>query len=649
LATVAVLAVATPATGTAGATNTTAEPAVDVVFVLDDTNSMNPEIDGLKQNVIGYADSLEERGIDARYALVTFRNDYELDQGFTDDAADVERTLSNVEAAGGGDIREDSFDAIRFATSLDYRADATRVIVTVTDAPSHTSGTVENAGTPDGQLTDLTLTETADLLGDEYTLVSVSPDLADNPELDACSRATVEDCGDLKLLTEEAPSGSWIDLAAVEQQGGAAFDGILEEVADTTVRAAGGGGQDWEVRDVSANRSGLETGESVRLTATVENLDSTDTYEATFAADNERIATRSAEVSADEAHTFSVVTTFDEQGWYRLSFNGDEFAKVYVDYREKTTVDVTGGESPDTVVATVENDHDETPTTIPLSAASGNDSGVAFENITVELAEDASYTLRATRRTDTGADAPPVPNHTRVMSSLSIRDGPADDTVESARIEFAVSNETLGPRNPSDLVVYRRQENASNGTWEPVDVTLVDRGDGYRFRANTSAFSTFVVGVRQPSFDVTNASLSRTSVAAGESVGVSAIVRNVGEATGTHRARIVVGGEAVTTRRVELAPGESARVFFEPTVDATGTHTVSLSNETVGRLSVAAPETPTGTPTLESLSDSTRTTAVETTAPATTAQPTSGGGPGFGVVAVLVALALAVLGLRRET
>jgi Ca-activated chloride channel family protein len=54
---------------------------------------------------------------------------------FTSDPAKFRSQLSLIEAVGGGDIPESSLDALALASGLDFRIDAEKVLVLITDAP----------------------------------------------------------------------------------------------------------------------------------------------------------------------------------------------------------------------------------------------------------------------------------------------------------------------------------------------------------------------------------------------------------------------------------------------------------------------------------------------------------------------------------
>jgi hypothetical protein len=119
---------------------------VDIVFVMDVTESMQPYIDAVKQNVIQFAQDLSANNRDYRLGLVTFE-DYVVSKyedcrcayrnSFTSDVHTFTDWVSSLHAGGGGDIPEDQLDALAYAASFPFRPQAEGIIIIVTDAPPH--------------------------------------------------------------------------------------------------------------------------------------------------------------------------------------------------------------------------------------------------------------------------------------------------------------------------------------------------------------------------------------------------------------------------------------------------------------------------------------------------------------------------------
>jgi Mg-chelatase subunit ChlD len=129
-------------------------PQADIVFVLDVSASMQPQINGLKDGVGTFANDLFRAKVDARFACLAFRDRFigEPDEllkfkgdTFTSDAAAFRDEVGRLRADGGGDDPETSYEAIASAAALpDFRKSAVRVLVLITDAPP--KGSVQGTG-----------------------------------------------------------------------------------------------------------------------------------------------------------------------------------------------------------------------------------------------------------------------------------------------------------------------------------------------------------------------------------------------------------------------------------------------------------------------------------------------------------------------
>ena len=122
---------------------------VDIVFVMDVTESMQPYVDAVKQNIISFAQDLASNNRDYRLGLVTFE-DYVVSKypdcncpyrnTMTSNVHQFIDWISGLHAGGGGDIPEDQLDALAYAASFPFRPEAEGIIILVTDAPAHHGG-----------------------------------------------------------------------------------------------------------------------------------------------------------------------------------------------------------------------------------------------------------------------------------------------------------------------------------------------------------------------------------------------------------------------------------------------------------------------------------------------------------------------------
>jgi Mg-chelatase subunit ChlD len=119
--------------------------SADIMFVLDCTGSMQGEIDGIKEAIISFADSIKSDGVRARVGLIEFRDRLINEEHrvlkfnseiFTTDPTIFRNEVALLKASGGGDEPESSLDAILLALRQPF-GNASKVIVLVTDASPH--------------------------------------------------------------------------------------------------------------------------------------------------------------------------------------------------------------------------------------------------------------------------------------------------------------------------------------------------------------------------------------------------------------------------------------------------------------------------------------------------------------------------------
>ena len=109
---------------------------VDIVFCLDISGSMGDEIQQVKDNIGLFVDELKASGLDPRLGLITFgagafpylevRNNGEFYESVDDFVSEV----ATLQASGW---REEWFEAVGLATEYDFRPDAAKVIILITD------------------------------------------------------------------------------------------------------------------------------------------------------------------------------------------------------------------------------------------------------------------------------------------------------------------------------------------------------------------------------------------------------------------------------------------------------------------------------------------------------------------------------------
>ncbi len=113
----------------------------DLIFVIDITGSMQPQIDGVVQNVTSFARKLRERGIDYRLGLILFSDNIERVYQPTSNIDNFLSWIKKVRAFGGGDEKENALEALKTVTQrIQFRDEANRIAILITDAPYHQKG-----------------------------------------------------------------------------------------------------------------------------------------------------------------------------------------------------------------------------------------------------------------------------------------------------------------------------------------------------------------------------------------------------------------------------------------------------------------------------------------------------------------------------
>ncbi|KAG2121797.1 hypothetical protein BD769DRAFT_1671202 [Suillus cothurnatus] len=133
---------------------------LDIMFLQDATGSQQPYIDTARNGITQICNTLLSGGKfapqDLRFGLVAFRDHPPEDQSFiiqeypfTSDVGSFTSNLGSLRATGGGDGPESQSDALSAAYKADWKDEATKVVILITDSPPHGIG--ENSdGFPEG-------------------------------------------------------------------------------------------------------------------------------------------------------------------------------------------------------------------------------------------------------------------------------------------------------------------------------------------------------------------------------------------------------------------------------------------------------------------------------------------------------------------
>jgi von Willebrand factor type A domain len=132
--------------------NTTSHSRRDLVFVQDCTGSQGSYISSATKNIQLICENIFQSGKlqsreDLRVGLVAYRDHPPQDHtyvtrnfGFSSDIDKVHRDLSSLYASGGGDGPEAVTAGLAEALKMDWREQASKMIVLIADAPPHGIG-----------------------------------------------------------------------------------------------------------------------------------------------------------------------------------------------------------------------------------------------------------------------------------------------------------------------------------------------------------------------------------------------------------------------------------------------------------------------------------------------------------------------------
>jgi len=223
-----------PAPARGGQQNEPDGTKADVMFVLDITGSMKFAIDGVEKGLERILNKFKSREIDARVGLTVFRDTAHSKQkslndkvagikgdpwtfkfksggAFTALPKEYRSVVSKLKADGGGDIPENSLEAMKHAAQAPTRKGVSRIMVLITDAPPHGGATLEKRA----------IAVRTALVEHKYHHVH----LITKPE----DRAVYE-----RIWNNKMPhvDGVWFEIAIPA----AAFDGILDAVTEQAIK-----------------------------------------------------------------------------------------------------------------------------------------------------------------------------------------------------------------------------------------------------------------------------------------------------------------------------------------------------------------------------------------------------------------------------
>ncbi|HPN32908.1 MAG TPA: cohesin domain-containing protein [bacterium] len=148
---------------------------VDIVFVVDATLASNR-----KEKLAAWARCIDDWvqdptvGIDSRYALVAFAGDVEMATGFSNDFAEIQAQIEGITPRISSDGKANALNGLAKVLEIDFRANAVRMAVLLTDKPYYQQG-ISGAGST----TLTTITAAHGLYFDDIIPIVIAPDQPD--------------------------------------------------------------------------------------------------------------------------------------------------------------------------------------------------------------------------------------------------------------------------------------------------------------------------------------------------------------------------------------------------------------------------------------------------------------------------------------
>jgi Mg-chelatase subunit ChlD len=603
---------------------------IDVVFVVDSSESMNRERYELAGEMREFQRTLVRKNVNARFGLVTYTDDARVRQGMTDDFSKVEDAMQfepqgNVERAS---------DALLAADGMNFRSNAKKVFVLMTDEDDDSA---------------LETRQEALSTVSEHVFVAVSPsdvgasgcDLHYEP----CDNSSTNE---LKRYAGQV-RGEWIDIDTEAADTMRQVSTVVADAAgvESSVSERDGSrrvdfevGPDISVSDTSTNQTRVEVGEAFAVNATFRNDGLSDGSVEAYAATNGRVLqNETVTVEHLSDRSVSLVHAFEEPGVYSIVLNNERVGDVLVTDLAETNVSVDTSPARNRVLASVAEATAGEPVDIALPSSSllsmqGTDlTGVRVvtESGIVRPAHDLGFEMAVERKTTPPADTGELSADATGVTYLSVTSTLANDDISAVSFQFA--NRT------TDVTMYRYDRAAEE--WTALSQTELPEKN-QSLVANTTELSWFAVAVEGPIVSVESVSTGSTDLSQGDLLSSTITVRNHRDSERSYEATVSLDGEVVHTKTVTVSAGETVDVDIAYEPASPGEYDLSVAGTDQGALVVASESGTDRSETSSGEDESTTTSSDDTTTTRSEASTTQSDAstPGLGPIATILALVL---------
>ena len=116
----------------------------DIVFVIDNSSSMNDTISNVKSNINTFVDNLNSSGVNCRFGLVVFSDNTNNEETYAiknknsfwfydNDIENYKNQINQIPIRNGGDLEETSVEGLEMARRFPFRTGSNKFIILITD------------------------------------------------------------------------------------------------------------------------------------------------------------------------------------------------------------------------------------------------------------------------------------------------------------------------------------------------------------------------------------------------------------------------------------------------------------------------------------------------------------------------------------
>ena len=520
------------------------------------------------------------------------------------DGTSVRIDSRSVTLAGGDSETIELRGPVEQAGEYDVSVEGTAAGTLTVDAPA------------DPTVTDATLEETAVVEGDRVTVTATVENTGDREgslSVVVAADGTTEVTGEVTVPARERRTEEFTYTAAEPGE----YDVAVNDVDAGTLTVSEPAAAEFSVRDVTLSDAEIEVGDSVDVTADIENTGDADgTYPVDLIVNDEVRDTTRVDVAAGDTETVTFRRSFETAGDYAVGVGDAPTQELEVN-PEPADISITGASLSETDI--------DPGDAVTVTATAVNDGGSSGE-VTAELRVDGVTRDSESRTLDPGSEATIEFTPTFDGSGtyeVSVNDVTAGTLDVAEPAAFEVSDAELEDDTilaGGDAVVsaevtnvgdtegtYRFEARATgDGTTETLDtdsVTLeggesetielrgsVDRAGEYEVQVDRETAGTLTVD-SPAELTVTDASLEEDVVSVSDEVAVTVAVENTGDREGSLSVAVEADGDERAATEVTLGPGESTEEELTYTATASGGYEIKANDEDAGTLTVIEPAT----------------------------------------------------------